>query len=98
MLNFDKLCCTKTTDGGVENFALGSILSANACVGSVVNIPNGNPNDIKTVGTGGDFADLQTALASASVEDGTILKVISNLTTATTINYRRELMTSHYHS
>jgi hypothetical protein len=75
---------------GVES--QGSILSANACVGSVVNIPNGNPNDIRTVGTGGDFADLQTALADSSVVNETILKVISNLTTSTTINVNKAVV------
>jgi hypothetical protein len=75
---------------GVES--QGSILSANACVGSVINVPNGNPNDIKTIGTGGDFTDLQSALASASVVDDTILKVISNITTATTINVNKAVV------
>jgi hypothetical protein len=91
---------TLNSNGWVDNsggssqelFAIGSILSANACVGSVVNIPNGNQNDIKTVGTGGDFADLQTALADASVVNDTILKVISNLTTSTTINVNKAVV------
>jgi hypothetical protein len=62
-------------------YASGSVLAAIACVGTAVNVPNGDPTDVRTVGTGGDFATLTAALADASVVDGTTLKVISNLVT-----------------
>jgi hypothetical protein len=79
-------------DSATELFALGSILAANACVNNVVNVPNGNPSDVKTIGTGGDFAVFQTALASASVVDGTNLKLLNDITTATTINVNKAVV------
>jgi hypothetical protein len=75
-----------------KTYASGSILAANACVGTLVNIPTGNTNDVKTVGTGGDFADLQTALTNTSVVDNTILRLVSNLTTSTTINVNKKVI------
>jgi hypothetical protein len=75
-----------------KTYASGSILAANACVGTLIDIPTGNTNDVKTVGTGGDFADLQTALANTSVVDNTILRLVSNLTTSTTINVTKKVI------
>ena len=70
----------------------GSILAANVCVNNVVNIPNGNPLDIRTVGTGGDFADLATSLASATVVSGTVLKVLNDLTITATVNVNKAVV------
>lgn len=72
--------------------ASGAILAANACVGTLIEIPNGNITDEKTVGSGGDFTDLQTAIADSTTTENTILKVISNLTTSTTINVNKKVI------
>lgn len=72
--------------------ASGAILAANACVGTLIEIPNGNLSDEKTVGSGGDFTDLQTAIADSATTDNTILKLISNLTTSTTINVNKKVV------
>lgn len=72
--------------------ASGAIMAANACVGTLIEIPNGNLSDEKTVGSGGDFTDLQTAIADSATIENTILKVISNLTTSTTINVNKKVV------
>jgi hypothetical protein len=70
--------------------ASGSVLASNACVGTLIEIPTSL--DEKTVGTGGDFTDLQTAISDASVLDNTTLKVVSNLTISTTINVTKKVI------
>ena len=76
----------------INNDSPASILAANACVNNVVNVPTGEPNDVYVVGAGGDFADLQTALLDASVVEDTILRLVSNVTTSTTINVDKKVV------
>lgn len=65
-------------------FAPGSLLAANACAGQAILVPTGNPDDIITVGTGGDHATLAAALAAA--QPNSIVRLVSNLTeTATAV-------------
>lgn len=70
----------------------GSVLAAIACVGSPVLVPTGNKQDVQTVGTGGDYADLPAALASANVAAGTVLKVLSDQVISATLNVNKAVV------
>lgn len=72
--------------------APGALLSANICVGSPIYVPSGNRADLRTVGTGGTYADYAAAMADATVVDGTILRSVSDVVDTVTVNVNRAVV------
>ncbi len=72
--------------------APGSLIAANACVGSPILVPTGNSADIRTVGTTGRYATFVQALADATVVAGTILRAISNTAETAIVNVTRAVV------
>lgn len=72
--------------------APGALLSANICVGSPIFVPSGNRDDVRTVGTGGTYANFVAAMADVTVVDGTVLRAVSNVTETATVNVNRAVV------
>lgn len=76
----------------VPMYAPGALLAANICVGSPTYAPQGNLDDVRTVGTGGIYATFTAAMTDATVVAGTILKAVSDVVDTAVVNVNRAVV------
>lgn len=76
----------------VPMYAPGALLAANICVGSPTYAPQGNLEDVRTVGASGTYATFTDAMADATVVAGTVLKAVSDVVDTAVVNVSRAVV------